>query len=135
MRTESDRWLGALFHGWVEILTLFALLLVAVALFTWAWNRGFRPADRGPLVSAPLLLAGTAMILLLRAFRDDLLPAIIIALGLVLAGLLGRSVQPRGLWLPVIAFAALLGLERNLSALAFGMVALLALLFSARQQR
>ncbi|MFZ1692163.1 MAG: hypothetical protein WAT74_03110 [Flavobacteriales bacterium] len=135
MRTESDRWLGALFHGWVEILTLFALLLVAVALFSWAWNRGFRPADRGPLVSAPLLLAGTAMILLLRAFRDDLLPAIIIALGLVLAGLLGRSVQPRGLWLPVIAFAALLGLERNLSALAFGMVALLALLFSARQQR
>lgn len=135
MRTESDRWLGALFHGWVEILTLFALLLLAVALFTWAWNRGFRPADRGPLVSAPLLLAGTAMILLLRAFRDDLLPAIIIALGLVLAGLLGRSVQPRGLWLPVMAFAALLGLERNLSALAFGVVALLALLFSARQQR
>jgi len=135
MRTESDRWLGALFHGWVEILTLFALLLVAVTLFSWAWNRGFRPADRGPLVSAPLLLAGTAMILLLRVFRDDLLPAIIIALGLVLAGLLGRSVQPRGLWLPVMAFAALVGLERNLSALAFGMVALLALLFSARQQR
>ncbi|HRD51848.1 MAG TPA: hypothetical protein PKY96_04295 [Flavobacteriales bacterium] len=135
MRTESDRWLGALFHGWVEILTLFTLLLVAVALFTWAWNRGFRPADRGPLLSAPLLIAGTAMILLLRAFRDDLLPAIIIALGLVLAGLLGRSVQPRGLWMPVMAFSALLGLERNLSALVLGMVVLLALLFSARQQR
>lgn len=135
MRTEADRWVGALFHGWVELLTLFSILLIALALMGWAWNRGFRPADRGPLVSAPLLMAGTAMIVLLRAFREDLIPSIIIAVGLVIAGLLGRGMHPRGLWVPVMAFAVLLGMGRNLSALALGMVILLALLFSARQQR
>lgn len=135
MRSEADRWLGALFHGWVELLTLFTVLLTALALMGWAWNRGFRPADRGPLVSVPLLMAGTAMVLLLRAFREELIPAIIIAVGLVLAGLLGRSMHPRGLWIPAMAFSALLGMGRNLSALALGLVILLALLFSARQQR
>lgn len=135
MRSEADRWLGALFHGWVELLTLFTVLLTALALMGWACNRGFRPADRGPLVSVPLLMAGTAMVVLLRAFREELIPAIIIAVGLVLAGLLGRSMHPRGLWIPTMAFSALLGMGRNLSALALGLVILLALLFSARQQR
>jgi hypothetical protein len=119
----------------VELLTLFTVLLIALALMGWAWNRGFRPADRGPLVSAPLLLAGTAMIVLLRSFREELVPAIIIAVGLILAGLLSRVTHPRGLWIPAMAFASLLGMGRNLSALALGLVILLALLFSARQQR
>lgn len=135
MRTEADRWLGALFHGWVELLTLAGLLLVGLAIIGWTWNRGFRPADRGPLVSVPLLLAGLSMILLLRAFRNDLTASIIIAAGLVLAGLLGRGTHPRGLWLPTMAFAALLGLGLNLSALLLMAVIALALLFSARGQR
>lgn len=135
MRTEADRWLGAIFHGWVELLTLTGMLLLGLAIIGWAWNRGFRPADRGPLVSVPLLLAGLSLILLLRAFRDDLIPALIIAGGLILAGLLGRGTHPRGLWLPAMAFAALLGLGLNLSALLLVAVIAFALLFSARGQR
>ncbi|MCB9185078.1 MAG: hypothetical protein H6591_14305 [Flavobacteriales bacterium] len=135
MRTEADRWLGALFHGWVELLTVLALLFVGLAMIGWAFNRGFRPADRGPVVSVPLLLAGFALTLLLRAFRDDLVSALIIAGGLVLAGLLGRGSHPRGLWVPAMAFAALLGLGLNLSALLLLLVIVLALLFSARGQR
>lgn len=135
MRTEADRWLGALFHGWVELLTLLALLSAALFLMGWAWNRGFRPADRGPLLSVPLLLAGYALVLLLRHFRDDAAAAAIIAVGLLAAGALSRSLHPRGLWLPAMAVSALLGLGLNLSATALTAVALLALLFSARSQR
>jgi hypothetical protein len=135
MRTEADRWLGALFHGWVELLTLLALLGAALFLMGWAWNRGFRPADRGPLLSVPLLLAGYALVLLLRHFRDDTVAAAIIAVGLLAAGALSRSLHPRGLWLPAMAVSALLGLGLNLSATALTAVALLALLLSARSQR
>ena len=135
MRTEADRWWGALFHGWVELLTLLLMLLVALALLGWAWNRGLRPADRGAMVSTPLLIAGFALILLVRAFAHDVLAAGIVATGLVLAGLLGRSMQPRGLWLPVMGLGALLGLGLNLSALLLLLVTVLALLFSAGQRR
>lgn len=135
MRTEADRWLGALFHGWVGLLTLMGMLAVALMLMTWAWNRGLRPADRGPLLSAPLFLAAASMVLLLRVFREHWEAAGIIAVSLVLAGLLGRGLGPRGLWLPAMAFAALLGIERNLSAMVLLAVTLLALLFSARQPR
>lgn len=135
MRTEADRWLGAVFHGWVELLTLSVMLLVGLAIVGWAWNRGFRPSDRGPLVSVPLLIAGLSLILLLRSFREHLIAALIIAIGLVLAGLLGRGTHPRGLWMPAMAFAALLGLGLNLSAVLLVAVIALALLFSARGQR
>lgn len=135
MRTEADRWLGALFHGWVELLTLFLLLLVALALIGWCWNRGFRPADRGSIVPLPLLLTCYALVLLLRFFKADLWPSIIIAAAVVLSGLLGRSMQPRGLWIPVIIMAALLGLGLNLSALVLTAIIALASLLGARQER
>lgn len=135
MRTEADRWVGALFHGWVELLTLFVMLLVALAIIGWCWNRGFRPADRGPLISMALLATGYAMVLLLRHFREDLIAASIIALGVVLAGLASRSMHPRGLWVPAMLLSALLGLGFNLSAAALTLVIALAALFSARSGR
>lgn len=135
MRTEADRWLGALFHGWVELLTLFLLLLTALALIGWCWNRGFRPSDRGPLVPGLLLLTAFGLVLLLRYFREDLWSALIIAGAVLLSGFIGRGTHPRGLWTPVILLAALLGLGLTLSALLLTVIIALALLFSARQER
>ncbi|MBK8499142.1 MAG: hypothetical protein IPL52_10055 [Flavobacteriales bacterium] len=135
MRTEADRWLGALLHGWVELLTLFGILLLVLAVIGWCYNRGFRPADRGPLVPVQLLLVSYALILLLRHFRQDLWSAGIIAAAVLLSGFIGRSAHPRGLWLPAIAFAALLGLGLNLSALLLASAIALASLIGARQQR
>jgi hypothetical protein len=135
MRTEADRWVGALFHGWVELLTLFVMLFIALAIIGWCWNRGFRPADRGPLVSTALLAVCYASVLLLRHFRDDLVAASIIAVGVLLAGLASRSMHPQGLWIPAMLLAALFGLGFNLSAAVLTLVIALAAIFSARSGR
>ena len=133
MRTEADRWLGALFHGWVEVLTLFLLLTGMLALIGWAWNRGFRPADRGPLVPATLLIPAFGLVLLLRTVEGDA-SAWIIAGGLVLGGLLSRGLEPRALILPVLLIAALLGTGLLLSALLLAAVVVLVLVLSPRSR-
>lgn len=134
MRTESDRWLGALFHGWVELLTLFGMLVLAMAIIGWCYNRGFRPADRGPVVSWQLLLPAYGLILLLRHVHGGLWPSLIIAGGLIIAGLLGRGNWPRGLWVPMILLAALLGLGLNLSAIVLTATIALVLLISGKNR-
>lgn len=133
MRTEADRWLGALFHGWVEVLTLFLLLTVVLALIGWAWNRGFRPADRGPLVPTTLLIPAFGLVLLLRQVQGDV-SAWVIAGGVVLGGLLSRGLEPRSLILPVLLIAALLGTGLVLSALILSSVVVLVLLLSPRSR-
>lgn len=133
MRTEADRWLGALFHGWVEVLTLFLLLTLVMALLGWAWNRGFRPADRGPLVPLSLLVPAFGMVLLLRQVEGEV-SAWIIAGGLVLGGLLSRGLEPRALILPGLLIAALLGTGLVLSALLLAAVVMLVLVFSPRSR-
>ncbi len=135
MRTETDRLVGWLLHGWVEQITLFAVLLVALILMGWSWNRGFRPAERGPVVTWPLLILGFGMVQLLRYFGDDLLHAAIIAGGLVVAGFLARGIRPFGLWLPAMLLAVLLGLGLNLSALLLTVFTTLVLLFSSDRGR
>lgn len=132
---EGPDQLPRLFHGWVEHITLFVMLLVAVAIVCWSWNRGFRPADRGPLVPWPLMLGGYGLLLLLRHFREHLWSSIIIAAAVLLAGLIARQGRPGGLWIIVMLMAALLGLGLNLSALLLTLAATLVLLFSARQGR
>jgi hypothetical protein len=131
MRTEADRWLGALFHGWVELLTLFLLLTVLLALLGWAWNRGFRPADRGPLVPASLLVAAFGLLLLLLQV-DGEVSAWLISGGLVLGGLLSGGLEPRPLILPALLITALLGTGAVLSALLLAAVVFLVLAFSPR---
>jgi hypothetical protein len=133
MRTEADRWLGALFHGWVEVLTLFLLLTVMLALIGWAWNRGFRPADRGPLVPVTLLVPAFGLVLLLRQVEGEA-SAWIIAGGVVLGGLLSRGLEPRSLILPVLLMAALLGTGLLLSALLLSAVVVLVPLLSPRSR-
>ena len=135
MRSEAERWTGALLHGWVEILTLFALLLVALLLIGWCWNRGLRPSDRQGLLNWPILLAGYALALVLRHFTEGLWPAILITAGAVLGGLLARANDRRGLWLPVMLLSALLGLGLNLSFVVLTLLIMLVLLLSAGRDR
>jgi hypothetical protein len=108
--------------------------LLAMAIIGWCYNRGFRPADRGPILSWQLLLPAYGLILLLRHVQGGLWPSIIIACGLVIAGLLGRGTWPRGLWVRVILFAGLLGLGLNLSAIILAVTMALVLLVSGKNR-
>lgn len=135
MRSEAERWTGALLHGWVEVLTLFGLLLVALVLIGWCWNRGLRPSDRPGVLPWQLLLAGYALALLLRHFKEGLVPAAIIAGGVMLAGVIARSGTHRGLWIPVMLLSALLGLGYNLSFVLLTVSIMLVLLISAGRNR
>ena len=82
-----------------------------------------------------LLLTAYALVLVLRYFHEGVLPAVIIAVGVIIAGLLWRSGQHRGLWVPVMLLAALLGLGLNLSFLVLTVLIMLVLLFSAGRGR
>ena len=135
MRTEAERWTGALLHGWVEVLTLFGMLLVALVLIGWCWNRGLRPSDRPSTLPWQLLIAGYALALVLRHFKEGLWPSIIIAVGVMLAGLIARAGIHGGLWIPVMLLSALLGLGYNLSFVLLTTLIMLVLLLSAGRNR
>ena len=135
MGSETSRLIGSLFHGWWELFALFCLLLIAVALIGWAWNRGLRPADRGPAVHWPLLITAYALLLLVRHVQDHMWSAVIIAVGVMVAGFFGRDGYPRGLWVPVMLLGALLGFGLNLSALLLTLTSALVLLFSTGSKR
>lgn len=135
MRSESARWTGALLHGWVEVLTLFGMLLVALVFIAWCWNRGLRPSDRQGLLPWPLFLAGAGIALLLRHFHEGLLPAVIITAGVMVAGVIAKAGTHRGLWIPVMLLAALLGLGYNLSFVLLTLLIMLVLLISAGRDR
>ena len=57
------------------------------------------------------------------------------AVGVAVGGLIGRTGSHRGLWVPVILLATLLGLGLNLSFLVLTLLIVLVLLFSARRER
>jgi hypothetical protein len=135
MRTEAERWTGALLHGWVEVLTLFGMLLVALVLIGWCWNRGLRPSDRPSVLPWQLLIAGYALALVLRHFKEGLWPSIIIAAGVMLAGVVARAGDHRGLWIPAMLLSALLGLGFNLSFVLLTLLLMLVLLLSAGRNR
>jgi hypothetical protein len=135
MRTSSDRWLGALFHGWVELLSLFGVLFIAVLVLGWAWGRALRPADRGPAVNVAMLLGAFGCVLLLRALPVTEWAALIVALAVLVAGALSRMVRPLGLWWLLGITATLIGLHLHLSALIFVVLSTLALLLSPGQRR
>lgn len=135
MRTEAERWTGALLHGWVEVLTLFGMLLVALVLIGWCWNRGLRPSDRPGVLPWQLLITGYALALLLRHFKEGLWPSVIVAAGVMLAGLVARTGVHRGLWIPCMLLGALLGLGYNLSFMLLTVLIMLVLLISAGRNR
>ena len=117
------------------MLTLFGMLLVALVLIGWCWNRGLRTGDRVGLVPWRLLITAYALVLVLRSFHEGIVASIIIAVGVIIGGLIGRTGSHRGLWVPVILLATLLGLGLNLSFLVLTLLILLVLLFSAGRER
>jgi hypothetical protein len=132
---ENERMWGALYHGWVELLTLFAMLLVALVIMGWSYNRGLRPAERGAVVGWFPLIVCFGLVILLRQIHASILPAIIISLGVLIAGFMSRVVHPGGLWIPIVILACFLGLGLNLTALVFTLATALVLLLSARPAR
>jgi hypothetical protein len=132
---ENDRMWTTLYHGWIELLTLFALLLVALVIMGWSYNRGLRPADRGPVVGWFPLIVSFGTVLLLRQVQDDLLLSAIIALAVLIGGFISRVVHPTALWIPLMILSAFLGLGLNLTALVFTLLTTLVLLLSARPNR
>ncbi len=135
MRSEAERWTGALLHGWVELLTLFGMLAVALVLIGWCWNRGLRTSDRRGPLPWMLLITAYALTLVLRFFHHDLWPSLIIATGVIIAGLFGQADHHRGLWVPVMLLAALLGLGLNLSFIVLTVLIMLVLLLGAGRGR
>lgn len=135
MRTEADRWLGALFHGWVELISLFGVLFLIVLVLGWCWGRALRPADRGALVHVPMLLGSFGLVLFLRAFDQNWWSPLVVALALLVGGLFARVVRPLGLWMLLTIISTLIGLHLHLSALLMVVLSSLALLFSAGQRR
>jgi len=135
MRSEAERWTGALLHGWVEVITLFAMLAVALVLIGWCWNAGQRPSERRGALSLLLLVAAYALVLVLRFFQEGILPSIIIAVGVTVAGLFSRGDHHQGLWVPVMLLATLLGLGLNLSFLVLTVLIMLVLLLGAGRSR
>lgn len=133
MRTETDRLAGALFHGWVELLTLLLLLFVALTLWGWLHNRGFRPADRGPNTPWILLLVCFALVAVLRSVDGAWPVAITIAAATVVGGLFSRAIREVALVLPALLLATLLALGHLLSAGVLTFVGALLLLFNTRR--
>jgi hypothetical protein len=135
MRTEADRWLGALLHGWVELLSMAALLLAMLAVLGWCWNRGLRPAERRSLIEPGLVAMAGAAMLLVRTFAGHLADALIVSAALLASALMSRSARQGGLWLPGAAIGALLGAGLNLSASVLAAAVALVLLLSTRAGR
>jgi|SRR5690606_9328774 hypothetical protein len=131
--SSSDPGLAHAFHGWTAALSLFVAYMVTVLILVWCWNRRLRPVDRGSLLPWPLLIGGYGLLLLLRHWQGAWLHAAAISVGLIIAGLLARNVHPRGLWVPCILIAALIGLGLHLSALLLAIIAGLALLISGER--
>ncbi|HMN06547.1 MAG TPA: hypothetical protein PKD45_12540 [Flavobacteriales bacterium] len=135
MRERIAEWKHMLPDGTGEVAVLVAQLLVVLLVVGWAYNRGFRPVERGPLVRLHLLVIGMGEALLVRHIHDELWQPLIIAAAVILAGLIDRSGYGRGMGVPVMMIAALLGLGFVLSAVALTVVAVLVYMLSPVKKR
>lgn len=133
MKTETDRLWPALFHGWVELFTLFLVLFTILALWSWASGRGQRSSDRAGMVPWALLLTGYGLLLLVRGFEGDLVRTGIVSGALLVGGWLGPAINDRRLWFPTVLLAALMGSGLVLSALVLAVAGFIVLLLSSKR--
>lgn len=120
-----------LFHSWVGLASLFALITIALLLMGWSHALGARPAERASVLPWSLLLVCYALALLLKHFQEDTWQVLLISGAVLLGGVLSNAVAPRGLWLPAVLLAALLGTGLLLSTLVLIAATVLVLLLSA----
>lgn len=122
-------------EGTGEVLELLIQLLVVLALIGWAYNRGFRPVERGPLIRLPLLIPAYGLALIVHSFEGAIWQPLVIAVAIIIAGFFGRFNQGRGMAVPVMLVATLLGFNLELSAGALTVVATGVYLLSPVKQR
>lgn len=135
MRERISEWKHLLPDGTGDVALLVLQLLVVLVLVGWAYNRGFRPVERGPLIRLHLLVIGLGVALLVRHIHAELWQPIVIAVSVIIAGLFDRSGNGRGMGIPVVMIAALLGLEYVLSAIALTVVTVLVYMLSPVKKR
>ena len=130
MEPERDRLLAEIFHGWVQVFTLFAVLFVALSAWGWAMNRRIPPEQRPGITPWGILLIAFALALVVRAFDEAWPQAITIAASVLAFAFISRKVGSRWTWVGAVFLAALLGMGWMLSALALAVVGVVAFLIS-----
>lgn len=135
MPEQTGNIMGSFFQGWKELVILFFLLVLAALILSWLANRRLRPVDRGPALSAPMFISAFALLMLARHFHHDRWTAVIIAVGLAIAGVIIVKSGTRAPVLAMIMLAVLLGFGLYLSALVLFVVAFIALLLSRPAQK
>ena len=118
-----------------DLVILFLQLVVAVSLIGWSYNRGFRANERGSVLRLSLLTIDFGLALLLRHLHDQWWQSAMIVVAVIVAGFMGRNDNGRGLALPVVLVAALLGHGLVLSAIALTLVAIVLYLLSPVPKR
>jgi hypothetical protein len=130
MREHTERFMGSFFQGWKEPVILFFLLLLAAFILSWLANRRLRPVDRGPALSVPMFVSSFGLLMIAGHFHHDRWSAVIIAVGLAVAGIIVSKSGTRAPVLAMIMLAVLLGFGLHLSALMLFIAAFVTLLLS-----
>ena len=135
MRERIGQWSHLIPEGAGDIVVLLVQLFIALTLIGWAYNRGFRATERGPIVRLPLLTLAFGLALLVRHINSELWQPIMIAAAMIIAGFFDRSNNGRGMGIPIMIIASLLGLGFVLSALALTVVAVFVYMLSPVSKR
>lgn len=135
MRERISEWKDMLPDGTGDVALLVLQLLVVLVLVGWAYNRGFRPVERGPLLRPHLLVIGLGVALLVRHIHSELWQPIVIAVSVIIAGLFDRAGHGRGMGVPLVMIATLFGLGFVLSAIALTVVSVLVYMLSPVKKR
>lgn len=135
MRERITEWMHLLPEGTGAVMVLLLQVFVALTLVGWAYNRGFRPVERGPIIRLLLLVPAFGLALLVRHIHSEVWQPVLIAGAVIIAGFFSRSGNGRGLGVPLMMIAALLGLDLMLSAIALTAVAVLVYLLSPVKKR
>lgn len=135
MRELLAKWTQLVPEGTGALVVLLVEVFVALALVGWAYNRGFRPTERGGLVRLPLLILAYGLALLVRHIHAEQWQPVLISAAVIIAGFFGRSGHGRGMGVPMMMIASLLGLGYILSAATLTVVAVLVYMLSPVPKR
>ncbi|MBS1546713.1 MAG: hypothetical protein JST38_20005 [Bacteroidetes bacterium] len=135
MRERITGWMHLIPEGTGDLVILLIQLFVVLALIGWAYNRGFRAMERGPIVRLPLLTVAFGLALVVRHLHSELWQTLLVAAAVVVAGFFGRNTGGRGIGVPMVLIATLLGLGFVLSAYVLALVAFLAYFLSPVPRR
>lgn len=129
------QWWALLPDGGSGIALLLVELVVALTALGWAYNRGYRNTDRGPVLRLPLLTVAFGLGLLVKHVTQPWWLAAVLVVSVLVAGFLDRNNNGRGLALPVMLVAALLGYGLLISAASLTVVAMIAFVLSPVRKR